>query len=416
MQGDPDVCLVKHTHNCPRTRRVEMRALRNRCLGQGLWSRFRYRGHIFSRLAPNHRTEFDCAEDGSSGPGGLVRCANIVPHSVGLQTGEHFTASVAQVHWIQPGQPIRVDVAFTPTQEGPHIDSVTLIFRDNENNGWFTAKRALKGTVVVNNRRQGPTTPSRPPSPVVNRSPRMRRESVDKGISSPSNSPRMRRESVFGERVMQDRVSNISGSSEASTRWRQVDERARHDGFGANSMSTPTASMSTQQQRPSSFYPSSNRDRYSPATSPAIHPLRTPTPSLPLPLPQNSTGLGRGATDEDAPMGGISTEEKKLISLIEAELSRVQTTLIPSIEAHLTSLRSPSPFPSPGRATSGTTSSPQRRTHMHLDDQLQRSIIYFDGILPEQGWMYARRRRKEAIKEVQAWVEVLEEGWAARRE
>lgn len=123
-----------------------------------------------------------------------------------------------------------------------------------------------------------------------------------------------------------------------------------------------------------------------------------------IPASSSSAGgskLGHGKNQARSP----PTEQSTLQS-IKTELDTVRTSLEPSVTSFLSSLSSP--------ASQSPEQPPQedaKVTHTRLGELLLQSLLRLDAILPESEWTEVRSARKNAVKEVQALLDQLDDGW-----
>lgn len=124
----------------------------------------------------------------------------------------------------------------------------------------------------------------------------------------------------------------------------------------------------------------------------------------------SSTGgskLGYGKKQPSAP----PTEQSTLQS-IQTELDTVRTSLLPSVTSFLSSL-SPSTSQSSEIPAPAAPQEDAKVTHTRLGELLLQALLRLDAILPESDWTEVRSARKSAVKEVQALLDQLDDGWRA---
>ncbi|KAF9010559.1 hypothetical protein BDQ17DRAFT_1299070 [Cyathus striatus] len=95
----------------------------------------------------------------------------------------------------------------------------------------------------------------------------------------------------------------------------------------------------------------------------------------------------------------LQDSEHVVIARIQSELTRVRAELSPGVETFLSNLPS---LPN------------QDKEHLRLGELLLQSLLRLDGITTNHDWEDARRQRKDAVREVQALLDRLDGGWAAR--
>lgn len=106
------------------------------------------------------------------------------------------------------------------------------------------------------------------------------------------------------------------------------------------------------------------------------------------------------APSHHPPPLGISNEENALLTTISSELATVRATLAPELNDLL--------------AHSADTTH-QKKDYLRLGELLLQSLLRLDGIAPERDWHTARHARKDAVKEVQALLDCLDDTVAARK-
>ena len=97
--------------------------------------------------------------------------------------------------------------------------------------------------------------------------------------------------------------------------------------------------------------------------------------------------------------------ENHVITQIEAELGKVRTVLLPSVDEFLDSLTNQTI--TPGDSLD--------QEHTRLGELLLQSLLRLDAIHAESEWEQARKDRKAGVREVQALLDRLDTGWKSRR-
>ncbi|KAK7053431.1 hypothetical protein VNI00_004057 [Paramarasmius palmivorus] len=95
-----------------------------------------------------------------------------------------------------------------------------------------------------------------------------------------------------------------------------------------------------------------------------------------------------------AATSSISRSEQNTLSNINDELSTVRSTLVPDLHSF--------------------TTSPTEKEHLRLSELLLQSLLRLDAITPDPTWESARRDRKAAVKEVQTYIDQLDDAWRSR--
>ncbi|ESK96542.1 hypothetical protein Moror_6762 [Moniliophthora roreri MCA 2997] len=90
----------------------------------------------------------------------------------------------------------------------------------------------------------------------------------------------------------------------------------------------------------------------------------------------------------------ISRSEQNTLSHINDELSTVRSTLVPALQSFVTT--------------------PTEKEHLRLSELLLQSLLRLDAITPDPTWESARRDRKAAVKEVQTYIDQLDEAWRSQ--
>jgi hypothetical protein len=97
--------------------------------------------------------------------------------------------------------------------------------------------------------------------------------------------------------------------------------------------------------------------------------------------------------------------ENHVIAQIKSELDKVRTGLLPSVNDFLNSLSNQMITPRDGLD----------QEHKRLGELLLQSLLRLDAIHAESEWEQARIDRKAGVREVQALLDRLDNGWKARR-
>ncbi|KAF6763066.1 hypothetical protein DFP72DRAFT_874580 [Ephemerocybe angulata] len=101
---------------------------------------------------------------------------------------------------------------------------------------------------------------------------------------------------------------------------------------------------------------------------------------------------------EPAPAVGLTTEESALLTTIHTELATVRSSLTPELNDLLAS---PEPH--------------DKKQYLRLGELLLQSLLRLDALAPQREWEHARTARKEAVREVQALLDTLDDTIAARK-
>ncbi|RXW14453.1 hypothetical protein EST38_g11400 [Candolleomyces aberdarensis] len=102
-------------------------------------------------------------------------------------------------------------------------------------------------------------------------------------------------------------------------------------------------------------------------------------------------------TADDVPVMP-SSQESALLTTISTELATVRSSLVPELNQLL---------------AAGISSQAPAKDYLRLGELLLQSLLRLDGLAPETG--QARQQRKEAVKEIQALLDALDETIAARK-
>jgi len=94
------------------------------------------------------------------------------------------------------------------------------------------------------------------------------------------------------------------------------------------------------------------------------------------------------------------TTESELVKKIQDEVSAVHTSLLPPLNTFLNEL-----------ALSASPSKELDKEHLRLGELLLQSLLRLDGMVPEGSWDDARAQRKGAVREIQGYLDKLDEGW-----
>ncbi|KAG7098725.1 hypothetical protein E1B28_000638 [Marasmius oreades] len=90
----------------------------------------------------------------------------------------------------------------------------------------------------------------------------------------------------------------------------------------------------------------------------------------------------------------ISKSEQNTVTRIVDELSSVRSTLVLDLQSFV--------------------NHPTEKEHMRLSELLLQSLLRLDAVSPEPTWEAARRDRKNAVKEVQGYIDQLDDAWRSR--
>ncbi|KAG6812024.1 hypothetical protein H0H92_004686 [Tricholoma furcatifolium] len=110
-------------------------------------------------------------------------------------------------------------------------------------------------------------------------------------------------------------------------------------------------------------------------------------------LTPNSTIALIGSADHH--QAATSPSERNVLSSIQSELSSVNTSLKPDLDAFL-------------------LAPTDQKEHTRLGELLLQALLRLDGIAPEPAWEQARRERKDAVRQVQDMLDRLDNAWASR--
>jgi len=92
--------------------------------------------------------------------------------------------------------------------------------------------------------------------------------------------------------------------------------------------------------------------------------------------------------------------EPELIKKIQGEVSTVHSSLLPPLNTFLNELAS---FTPPSKEL--------EREHLRLGEMLLQSLLRLDGMAPEGSWDDARAQRKGAVREIQGYLDKLDDAW-----
>ncbi|KAF8236533.1 hypothetical protein L208DRAFT_1251830, partial [Tricholoma matsutake] len=91
----------------------------------------------------------------------------------------------------------------------------------------------------------------------------------------------------------------------------------------------------------------------------------------------------------------LQKTEQSVVSAIQSELNGVRNTLLPDLDSFL--------------------QDPTRDLeHRRLAELLLQALLRLDAVVPEATWEDARKERKDAVREVQAMLDRLDDAWATR--
>lgn len=102
--------------------------------------------------------------------------------------------------------------------------------------------------------------------------------------------------------------------------------------------------------------------------------------------------------------------EISTIAAVHSELSRVNASIAPSLNAFLSFLSSPSSDPDykPPQNLS------LEQEHTRIGEMLLQSLLRLDVLHMDGAWTDARKERKTAVKQVQSLLDKLDLGWKER--
>ncbi|KZP34134.1 hypothetical protein FIBSPDRAFT_846234 [Athelia psychrophila] len=115
--------------------------------------------------------------------------------------------------------------------------------------------------------------------------------------------------------------------------------------------------------------------------------------------------------------------EQNTITAIHAEVNKVRSTLLPDVNAFLSTLTRPAPAAAAAQPQAGYRPPPAQRVlgqlspaqnHTRLSELLLQVLLKLDAITPEGAWEQARRERKGAVREVQGVLDRLDGEWSER--
>ena len=101
--------------------------------------------------------------------------------------------------------------------------------------------------------------------------------------------------------------------------------------------------------------------------------------------------------------------EQSTVAQIRSELEKVRTTLLPGVDGFLHSLLS---LLHEDRVEPATKT--LETEHARLSELLLQALLRLDAISADGAWDDARAERKGAVKEVQALLDRLDDGWGKR--
>ncbi|KAF5370742.1 hypothetical protein D9758_001944 [Tetrapyrgos nigripes] len=109
--------------------------------------------------------------------------------------------------------------------------------------------------------------------------------------------------------------------------------------------------------------------------------------------PNSKIGVVASAVPEPT----LHKSEQSTISSIHDQLNLLRTTLLPSLEDF--------------------TQAPQSdKEHARLSELLLQSLLRLDAVSADPEWEHARKERKAAVKEVQGFLDRLDESWRNREQ
>ncbi|KAL0579152.1 hypothetical protein V5O48_002833 [Marasmius crinis-equi] len=94
------------------------------------------------------------------------------------------------------------------------------------------------------------------------------------------------------------------------------------------------------------------------------------------------------------PSSQISKSEQDTVTRIHDEVNSVRSTLVPDLQSFAVR--------------------PTEKEHLRLAELLLQSLLRLDAIAPDSSWEAARRDRKNAVKEVQGYIDQLDDAWRTR--
>lgn len=122
-----------------------------------------------------------------------------------------------------------------------------------------------------------------------------------------------------------------------------------------------------------------------------------------------------------ASSGGPQKSDASTVSQIQEQLNSVRSNLVPSLERFLETLPTASnPHPSvpappnPLTNSSSTSFSPIQKEHAKLNEFFLQELLNLDAIVIDTEWEQARQERKAAVKEVQSYLDRLDDAWNSR--
>ncbi|KAJ3724675.1 hypothetical protein C8R42DRAFT_719331 [Lentinula raphanica] len=127
-------------------------------------------------------------------------------------------------------------------------------------------------------------------------------------------------------------------------------------------------------------------------------------------------GSSETTISASSPGGPTQKSETSTISQIHKQLTSVRSSLVPSLENFLRTLPTISD-PQPAVSVpdlSGTSFPPIQKEHARLSELLLQSLLSLDAIIVDREWEQARQERKTAVKEVQGYLDRLDDAWNSR--
>ncbi|KAF9062437.1 hypothetical protein BDP27DRAFT_1368833 [Rhodocollybia butyracea] len=119
-----------------------------------------------------------------------------------------------------------------------------------------------------------------------------------------------------------------------------------------------------------------------------------------------------------ASSGGPQKSDASTTSQIQEQLNSVRSNLVPSLQTFLDTLpRVSNPHPStatPLTNSNATSFSPLQKEHAKLNELFLQALLNLDAIIIDTEWEQARQERKAAVKEVQGYLDRLDDAWNSR--
>jgi len=117
-------------------------------------------------------------------------------------------------------------------------------------------------------------------------------------------------------------------------------------------------------------------------------------------LRPNSTIFIVSHGGDNIPNDKNKTTEQSLIATIQAELSSINSTLVPSHSYFLSQLQLQLP-----------ANAALSKEKARLSELLLQSLMRLDAIIPERDWTTARSQRKAAVLHVQNLLDQMDDAW-----